>query len=369
MTAYDAACTCEKSPYPAPRESRSWGAACVPHGLSLAVLATMLYLPGCGSNVAKNFHSYVDANVGMSDLTQARAGSTRGKKQRVTVLAYEDTSSAAMKNFNVKGMAISQLEDYLQKAGLQLVSRRGAESDLIAEERKWYKFFSASGTQEKASPIDADYAVMGIITSVDMAGSYVAPTSSRRYTSPAQCRYDATVTGTLRVYSVAESRILQTLNLRGSATKSEDTSSSACQVNANILPVIRNAVDKAFIDQRAPLQNLFAQRGFVIAKRVHKTDSKDTIFQVSLGKEDGVEHGTKIEVYTRFLSENKLTGESRAEERKVADGEATDFIGEDYTWITVSNVQEADQIKLGDHVKVLHKKTFLEAIKTSVPRL
>jgi hypothetical protein len=55
-------------------------------------------------------------------------------------------------------------------------------------------------------------------------------------------------------------------------------------------------------------------------------------------------------------------GESRADERKVADGEVTDYVGDDYAWISVSSTEEANKIKLGDHVKVLHKKTMGEAI-------
>jgi hypothetical protein len=40
-----------------------------------------------------------------------------------------------------------------------------------------------------------------------------------------------------------------------------------------------------------------------------------------------------------------MVGESRADERKVADGEVTDYVGDDYAWISVSSTEEANKIK------------------------
>jgi hypothetical protein len=62
--------------------------------------------------------------------------------------------------------------------------------------------------------------------------------------------------------------------------------------------LVHNAVEEALNGQRTQLQNIFSQKGFVVDKRVNKNDMKDMIFRVSLGKNDGLKQGTKLEVYT-----------------------------------------------------------------------
>jgi hypothetical protein len=78
---------------------------------------------------------------------------------------------------------------------------------------------------------------------------------------------------------------------------------------------------------------------------------------------------TNVMHTTRFLYQDRMVGESRADERKVADGEVTDYVGDDYAWISVSSTEEANKIKLGDHVKVLHKKTMGEAIMDPMKKI
>ena len=230
----------------------------------------------------------------------------------------------------------------------------------MAAQREWL-------TGEYTGPKNADYVVMGILTSVDSSGTYKAPSTIKGITIPAKCQYAATVTGALKVYGVAEGNIIQNISLRGTGSRDDDTTSSNCVVTANILPVVRNAVENALTDKRAQLQNIFSQKGFIIDKRANKDNKKEMIFRVSLGRNDGLEQGTKLEIYTRFLYEDKMSKESRADERKVADGEVTDYVGDDYAWITVSNLEEANKIKLGDHVKVLHKKNMMETIRAMSP--
>ena len=331
----------------------------------LAIVIT-LCLAGCATNVSKTFDQYVEATLDKSEQSQARGG-LRDKKQKAAVFAYEETSSNYTKNVNVKGVAVNRIEDFLQKAGLELVSRRGDERRLLEEETKLYKFFAGSG--QYTGPTNSDYTVMGVLTSVDSSGTYRAPYTFQNVKIPAKCQYSATVTGALRVYSVDEGKILQAINLRGNSSREEDTTSSNCTVTTNILPLVRNAVEEALNSQRPQLQNIFSQKGFVVDKRVNKNDKKDMIFRVSLGKNDGLEQGTKLEVYTRFLYQDRMVGESRADERKVADGEVTDYVGDDYAWISVSNTEEANKIKLGDHVKVLHKKTMGEAIMDPMKKI
>jgi hypothetical protein len=91
------------------------------------------------------------------------------------------------------------------------------------------------------------------------------------------------------LYSVAEGKTLQTINLRGNSSREDNTTKSNCPVTANILPLVRNAVEEVLNGQRTQLQNIFSQKGFVVDKRVNKKDKKDMIFRVSLGKDDGLE--------------------------------------------------------------------------------
>ena len=124
---------------------------------------------------------------------------------------------------------------------------------------------------------------------MDSSGTYLEPSNIGSPKFPARCRYTATVTGALRVYSVAESKILQTISLRGSGSREDNTTSSKCVVTDNIVPLVRNAVENSLNDQRTQLQNIFSQKGFIIDKRVNKDNKKEMIFRVSLGKNDGLE--------------------------------------------------------------------------------
>src|SRR5215831_7433910 len=140
--------------------------------LSLLAIVITLCLAGCATNVSKTFDQYVEATLDKSEQSQAR-GSLRDKKQKAVVFAYEETSSNYTKNVNVKGVAVNRIEDFLQKAGLELVSRRGDERRLLEEETKLYKFFAGSG--QYTGPTNSDYTIMGVLTSVDSSGTYRAP--------------------------------------------------------------------------------------------------------------------------------------------------------------------------------------------------
>lgn len=322
-------------------------------------------LTGCITAVEKDFDSFQTTTMQTSELTQAKSASDlRQQKQKVVVFAYDEANSALTKEVNVKGAMASQLEAYLQKAGVEIVSRRETERQAVEEESKVYKFLTGQDAQY-TGPTNADYVVMGMITSVDAGANYQAAVQGRNYSRPPQCQYNATMNGTLRVYSVAEGRVVRTINLRGIGSRSEDTTTSSCKVTSNTLPLVRAAAEQSLENERTQLQNLFSQKGFVVDKRTNKKNK--TIFQVSLGKQDGLEPGSKIEIYTRFLMENQLTKDVRAEERKVADGKVTDFIGDDSAWIVINDEIEAERVKLGDHVKVLHKKTVMENLKQVIP--
>lgn len=326
-------------------------------------LALSVGLSGCITAVEKDFEAYQPVPMTRADLTQANTGELRQAKQKVAVFAHDEADSPMTKSVNVKGAMEAQIEAYVQKAGMEIVSRRQSERQAVAEESRMYKFLNA-GEGRYTGPKDATWVVMGIVTSIDAAGEYVAPVKMEKYTQPAKCNYTATLTGTLRVYNVADARVVSTVNLHGTGSRSVDTTSASCAVTSNVLPLVRGASEDALERQRAELQTLFSQRGYVVDKRVSK---KTTIFKVSLGKLDGLEPGSKVEIFTRFLSTDQLTGKARAEERKIADGKVTDFVNEDAAWIIVNVAAEGERIRAGDHVKVIWDEGMLDRFRRLVP--
>ncbi len=210
-------------------------------------------------------------------------------------------------------------------------------------------------------PTNAHYAIMCSVDSVDLKSAYIAPAKDKegKQISEPSCKYSAHVRGTIQIYSITERRVIESINLTHTDLDFKDTKSTSCRMDSGIYALARSATTGAVSEVRAEFQNFFSPKGYILAK---KANEDKRIFKISLGRHHNLKRGQYVEIYAKKSFTNELTNEISADEVKIADGKVTDYIHSTFSWISVPDTGKADQIKLGDYVKISYKKSLLEGI-------
>lgn len=167
--------------------------------------------------------------------------------------------------------------------------------------------------------------------------------------------YKATVEGEIKVYEVPSLKMIARLPFRGEALQEEGreyqnlwrmrklTGDKAFEQN-----LLREAIKNSFSDNREKIKTFFSRNGFIMEKRVYEGDA---IFLITLGKGDGLKAGDKVEVFDLHMEYNSLTGEKEIFSQILTNGIISNKIEEGRSWITITDKENADKIKLGTPVK------------------
>ena len=177
---------------------------------------------------------------------------------------------------------------------------------------------------------------------------------------PARCEYSVEVEGALKVHALPSLSIVDTIAIKSVGSQKQDLEGSSyrryyrnkscptfnsTQINSLASTAGLNALNSSKTD----LQNNFSPRGYVTEYRA-KEDKH--IIKITIGKLAGVKEGQDVEIIQSFKNEDQLTGKSNTEERVLVEGGVSNQVGQSYAWIVVDDPKKANQIRLGDIVKV-----------------
>jgi len=83
----------------------------------------------------------------------------------------------------------------------------------------------------------------------------------------------------------------------------------------------------------------------------------------------GFHTGREVIFYHAKRTINPITGKVSIENHPITKGLISDQIGRHYAWVIIDNRKKADQIKLGDYVKVKFQRGVFEGLGDSLNTL
>jgi curli biogenesis system outer membrane secretion channel CsgG len=206
----------------------------------------------------------------------------------------------------------------------------------------------------------ADFAITGKITDGAAEIKYTASSSykdknGKIHITPARCTTSGSAAFSLKIVQLPSLTVIKTIDVEGTASTTQDADSgwgrSHCvgldQATAN--GIVSAAMSSAMRKARVELKNQFAPSGYVTERRRF---DKTNIFKTTLGAPDGAIQALGVEIIRFSTEPNPLTGENNIEQQSVAQGVISDQIGSNFSFVIISDTEEADKILLGDKVQV-----------------
>lgn len=320
------------------------------------LLALALALSGCASTAIKNLDALEPIPLEPNEIMPTKA-ELAGQPLRVVVFEADDGDIALAKSARVGGTIAREIEKYLNATGVELVDRSIAvklQEELMLAEMQ--------GQSDYAGPEVADFAIVGAISQTAAGSSF---TESRRWQDkqgkwhriPAKCSYNAEVAGTVRIYRMPSMQPVETLNLDGRSSSSEETRTSGCPIyRESAEGMARAAATHGIRRISAALQNHFAPRGYVMERR---SGNGKHIIKVTLGRKQRLEQGNVVKIMNLTRTINPLTHEESIESYELGTGRVSDQIGNDFAWVIV-NSDIVGKIRLGQPVQIKYRRGFFD---------
>jgi len=299
-------------------------------------LFLFLLLTGCSNKISLN--EYGHYNAPKSEFQPSE--SDLHKKYRVIVTVDETDRNYIF----LSRAAADSIKAVLSSYKPVVVLNRKFKS--IKEEIKLYE-------EAKNAQIDLNQADFIIFTEIDDAQTksvYIPrrvwrDKKGRVYVNPAYYINKACVRGNIEIVKIPENKVVQNIPLY--ACVSENSSYRT----VNYKNLLLRAVERAVGYQKDNLYKLFSVKGYVYEVRKNE-DS--TILHVTVGRNDGVREGMKVGIYTIKKRIEPFSGKVKTETVKIGEGEISNIINSEDSWVIVDKVKE--EVKIGDFVKPLYEK-------------
>lgn len=322
----------------------------------LSVLA--LAMTGCAGTSIKNFDAMAPVSLQPSEIMPSKA-ELAGSKPRVVVFEADHGEITLAKSARVGGTIAGELEKHLGATHSELVDRK-----LATRLQKELALAEMHGKSGYTGPEVADIAIVGVVTQASAGSSFTEAQrwqdkNGKWYESAAKCNYSGEIAGSIRVYQMPEMQAVKSLELKGSASSSQETRNSNCPLSENgAQRLVQAAASRGVNALRVDLQNIFAPRGYVIE---HRSGNGQNIIKVSMGSNHGLKPGNSLEILNLTHSTNPLTNKTSVDVFKLGTARVSDQIGSDTSWMIIDS-EIADKIRLGQPVQMQFKKSFLEQV-------
>jgi hypothetical protein len=327
---------------------------------NLVAAAALATVCGCATTNISNFDAFQPHPLEKASLMPSE-DALNGGKLKVVVFALDETGNRVAREAHLGLSMAGNIEALIsEKGGTEIIDRNAAaklQQEIALAE------MSKAGSYE--GPRIADYALSGNITDAGFSKRFVEATQSvdkkgRVYRTSPGFRYTADVAGTVKIYELPSMKVVKTISLKDNKSRSEETRSSQNYLDRDD-ELVRGAGADAVNAVRTEMQNFFAKKGYILDERV--ADSTN-IVQVSLGAEDGVKQGDTCEIFTYKEFRNNITGKKSYEKVKVCEAKVTNLVADKTAWLTLPG-DYAARIRLGDEVKVVYSKNFMDVMKST----
>ncbi len=307
------------------------------------LLPVLLFL-GCSSkiNLADYRPAYVPKNsVAPADLSP--------KIKKVSIVKFPEYK---YKNLNLSQNATHRLNFLLQNSKFVKILR------IINENQIKDEIKAAEIAKETNSDIGADYLIKGAILNVTYTpkyhrGYYYYVKNKKgekiiKY-SPPYYSYEVCTQINIQILKLPEMQ------------SNFDKIFSGCSYYSDNVPymkfypdLILKSLNKSVADAYNCVKKFFAPKGYIYEVR---KDGDDFIAKITLGKNQGMKEGMKLNIYD--LKKDPLSG--KTEKYKIGEGEVSNIIFENSCWITVDT--DDGKLKIGDMVEPSFDTSFWDLFR------
>ena len=266
--------------------------------------------------------------------------------RRTRVVVFPTEESPSSRGASLHFTAAAAVEAALGTGGVEIVDRSAARK--LDDE---LKLAELRGSGAYGGPDVADYAVKVVMGVAAWSSEYVQATSfkgkdGKMITTPASHTHSGRSVMTVRIYAVPSLRLVQSLAVEGKyAVSGQSTAAPQSQGGA----LMKAATEGGITGQKGAMLNEFAPKGYVISRR---TMGEESIFRVMLGKQTGARKCDKVQIFALKENKNPLTNTVTYDEVLRAEGSMTDSIGDGESWVRVKDKKEANQVRMGQIVRV-----------------
>ena len=179
---------------------------------------------------------------------------------------------------------------------------------------------------------------------------------------PGTCTHRAEVEVDVQLIEIgANDRVAKTYALDHSATQKNKDLDPSCTIAPVTLGVLfEKALDEALSCLDLPLGSRLAPRGHLTKHR--KAPSADRhIYRISLGSVQGMQRGDRVEI-RREQRSTSPSGEETRTERVIGEGEVSDQVMAQSSWIAVDPSKATEELLDGDVVRPVMSEGLLSSL-------
>jgi len=330
---------------------------------SLVQLSTLVsvsfYFSGClGGNSIKlsEFHK---VSLQKSQYAPTDESAQKSSKAKIVIMDIDENGIERAKRIALgKTMATALNKKLSENKNVQVQKRISGSNykEILSKEIK-----AAEIGREVGEDVgQADYLVTGQLNNVTFTnkfteGGYREDKKGKRHYYPPRISYTACVEGVVKVFSLPSLTEAESKSFEECSSRSEEARSPSDAKPSNG-SLERDAGEKAMDTVSYDLKNFFSPKAYITDMR---ENDGDKIIYVSVGKKQGAKEGDKVIIYT-------MTNDG---EVKIGEGKVTNKITNNHSWVTVEELDDDQNIKKGDFVKLIYKEGIFSKGKKWLDKL
>jgi len=282
---------------------------------SLLLITFLVFASGCATNLnLANYHE-----TGIDDKTcptELPLYVKEKKRPRVAVLPISDTSQFKSSLSLGPAAQDSLTQLIVASGGVEVLERSQIES--FMQEMKFQGGMGAEVDPDQFIKIakDIDTVFVGAISSATVSTSFSEASSwkdkkGNTHTSPPSCKEEGKVAINIRALSSPSGTIQNSFQVKGRKSVSREVrSTSECKIQ-NPGGLLSEAVNKAIDDAREDIANTFPALGYIYKTQTDKSDPRQRVAYINLGRNDGLQPGNKIDIIEFSQEKDKVRGTTR----------------------------------------------------------
>lgn len=244
----------------------------------------------------------------------------------------------------------ASLERVLGSNGVEIVDRKLAgklDSEIKLAEMRGF-------VDNSEGPTVANFAIKSSITSAEYSYDVVPAQTwtdkkGKEHTNPAHFDHAASAGILIKVYAIPSLREIKTLVGTGYQRMSSNDRGN------REAGMIRGATQDALDRVKDQLLNLFAPKGYILRKMTN-SKGKKSIFQISIGSQQGLVTGQRVLIKSQRAVKNPITGLTSYESVDLVKASVSTLVNSGDAWIVPEDESKAANVRLGDVAEVFYKE-------------
>jgi hypothetical protein len=311
----------------------------------LSIVAAASLLAGCATPIGKDsFINYKPVNIQSADIMPAEAD-LQVQQLKVVVNDADVKANSWARDAELAGLVAKSIESTIGASGVEIV-----DDALATKLTDVLKLAEADGRATYSGPKIANFAIRSTVTDARYGATY-NPASTftdkkgKSHYNPPSYSHSASVKINIRIYEIPSLKLMHTINANGSASFS-DGNTGANQGTGRGL--VQSAAQDAIKSAAPELRKEFAPTGYIDSKR---SDGKRSIFSVTLGSQNGLKPGSKVDIYDVQRTQSGFGNAQGTEEVLVAKGIVTEMVERSKAWIQVDDDAATARVMRGNRVR------------------